>query len=85
MTIGETVYFQALTSCHEPAGSFIHTYIYIYIYMLPFKSMGLVSVFFQGINTFIQQGCIKLIKSDSKVIFYLIIKNIYIYIYIYII
>jgi len=22
--------------------------------------------FFQGINTFIQQGCIKLIKSDSK-------------------
>ncbi len=30
MTKGETVYFQALTSCHEPAGSFIHTYIYIY-------------------------------------------------------
>jgi len=22
--------------------------------------------FFQGINTFIQQGCIKLIKSDRK-------------------
>ncbi len=54
--------------------------IYIYIYAT-IQKYGVSKCFFQEINTFIQQGCIKFIKSDSKVIFNLIIiKNIYIYI-----
>ncbi len=40
-------------------------------YTLPFKSLW--SVFIE-INTFIQQGCIQLIKSDSKD-FYIVIKD----------
>ncbi len=40
---------------------------------LPFKSLGLI---FKEINTFIQQRCIKSIKSDSKN-FYIVTKNAY--------
>jgi len=34
--------------------------LFIYVYTIPFKSC----CFFKEINTFIQQGCIKLIKRD---------------------
>ncbi len=42
-------------------------------FTLPFKSLGSVSFLrfsiLKQINTFIQQGCIKLIKRDSKFLF----------------
>ncbi len=37
------------------------------LHTLPFKNVGVSKVFFlKEINTSIQQGCIKLIKSDTK-------------------
>ncbi len=35
---------------------------------IQFKGLGSLSLFFKEINYIIQQGCIKLIKSDSKYI-----------------
>ncbi len=51
--------FQIRDACDKTISS--HT--------LPFKSLGLERFFLEEINAFIQQGRIKLIKSDSKVIY----------------
>jgi len=37
-----------------------------FIHTLPFESLESLSYFCTEINTFIQQGCIKLIESESK-------------------
>ncbi len=55
----------------------IHKHMYYLIYTtVPFKSLGYLFFFGKEINTFIQQRCINLIKSDSKDI-YCITKEFY--------
>ncbi len=47
---------------------YLHTefwLVFSFLHMLLFKSLMPVSFFFFLISTFIQQGCIKLLKSDS--------------------
>ncbi len=42
-------------------------HVFGYVVNLPTKSLGLERLFFfKEINTFIQQGCIKVIESDGK-------------------
>ncbi len=48
--------------------SVLYFLYYFWQYTQPIKSLGSVKFSFKEINTFIQQGCIKLIKSDSKYI-----------------
>ncbi len=43
-----------------------HAWLFMWQHFILFKSLGSVSVYFKLFDTLIQEGCIKLIKSESK-------------------